>query len=152
MTDVFISYSASDERLAQFLRRHLQNESIEVFLASASLQPGQQWSQEILTALRASSWVLFLASRKACSSPWVQQELGAALITQKKLVPIVWDMSPPELPGWVQNYQALNLAGASLEQVKMQMSAIANRVKSDKAQGLLVAGLLVAALFALGGK
>jgi hypothetical protein len=74
------------------------------------------------------------------------------LITQKKLIPIVWSMSPSELPGWVQRYQVLNLAGASVERVKAQMSAIANRIKSDKAQGLLVAGLLVAALFALGGK
>ena len=152
MPDVFISYSTADERIASFLRQHLSNEGIEVFLASASLQPGQQWPQEILAALRGSSWVLFLASRRACSSPWVQQELGAALITQKKLIPIVWDMSPSELPGWVQHHQALNLAGAPIEQVKAQMTSIANRIKSDKAQGLLVAGLLVAALFALGGK
>lgn len=148
MTDIFISYSTADERIAQFLRQHLCSEGMQVFLASASLQPGQKWTQEILDALRSSSWVLFLASRTACASPWVQQELGAALITQKQLVPIVWDMPPSELPGWVQHYQALNLAGASLEQVKAQMTMIANRIKSDKAQGLLVAGLLVAALFA----
>jgi hypothetical protein len=152
MADICISYSTTDERIAQFMRQHLSDEGVQVFLASASLQPGQQWSQEILSALRSSSWVLFLASRAACSSPWVQQELGAALITQKKLVPIVWDMSPSDLPGWVKNYQALNLAGASMEQVKSQMTAIANGIKSDKTQGLVVVGLLVAALFALGSK
>lgn len=152
MPDIFISYSTTDERVAQFMRQHLSDEGVQVFLASASLQPGQQWSQEILNALRGSSWVLFLASRAACASPWVQQELGAALITQKKLVPIVWDMSPSDLPGWVKSYQALNLAGASMEQVKSQMTAIANSIKSDKTQGLVVVGLLVAALFAFGSK
>lgn len=152
MPDIFISHSTTDERIAQFMRQHLSDEGVQVFLASASLQPGQQWSPEIFNALRGSSWVLFLASRAACASPWVQQELGAALITQKKLVPIVWDLSPSDLPGWVKQYQALNLAGASMEQVKSQMTAIANGIKSDKTQGLVVVGLLVAALFALGSK
>jgi|SRR5688572_8441084 len=135
-----------------FVHDHLVSEDVRVFLAPASLLPGQNWSQEVLTALRDSSWVIFLASRAACSSPWVQQELGAALIAQKKLVPVVWDLPPAELPGWVRNFQALNLRGASIEQVKAQMKAIAERVKADKAQGLPVAGLLVAALFALGSK
>jgi hypothetical protein len=152
MADIFISYSTADERVARFLHQHLTGEGMQVFLASVSLQPGQRWTLEILNALRNSSWMLFLASRAACASPWVQQELGAALITQKKLVPIVWDMPPSELPGWVQHYQALNLAGASMEDVKTQMTAIANKIKSDKAQGFLVVGLLVAALLALGSK
>ncbi len=152
MPDIFISYSTADKQIAQFMHQHLSDEGIQVFLASASLQPGQQWSQEILSALRGSSWVLFLASRAACSSPWVQQELGAALISQKKLVPIVWDMPPSDLPGWIKNYQALNLTGASMEQVKSQMTAIASSIKSDKTQGLVVVGLLVAALFVIGSK
>lgn len=152
MPDIFISYSTSDERIARFMHQHLSDEGMQVFLASASLQPGQRWSQEILNALRSSSWVLFLASRAACASPWVQQELGAALITQRKLVPIVWDMPPSERPGWVKEHQALNLAGVSMEQVKSQMTAIANAIKSDKTQGWVVVGLLVAALIALGAK
>lgn len=99
MADVFISYSSSDEGFARFLHRHLTGEGLTVFLASVSLAPGQRWPQEILNALGSSTWVLFLASRAACASPWVQQELGAAVVTQKKLVPIVWDMPPSQLPG-----------------------------------------------------
>lgn len=94
--------------------------------------------------------VLFLASKAACSSPFVQQELGAALITKKQLVPIVWDMSPADLPGWIKNYQALNLNGATAEKVKAQMTAISTKIKSDKENGILVAGLLFAGLLFLG--
>src|SRR5258708_13437605 len=119
--DVFISYSTKDEGAARFLHQHLTNEGMSVFLASASLQPGQLWSPEVLNALRTSSWVLFLASRAACSSAWVQQELGAALITQKKLVPIVWDMPPSDLPGWVRGYQPLHLRRPSIESPKNQI-------------------------------
>lgn len=152
MPDVFISYSSADEGFARFLHRHLSGEGLSVFLASVSLAPGERWPQEILNALSTSSWVLFLGSRAACASPWVQQELGAALVTQKKLVPIVWDMPPSQLPGWVSHFQALNLAGASPAEVQAEVSAIAGRIKSDKGRGLLIAGLLVAGLFVFGSK
>ena len=152
MSDIFISYSTSDEQFAQFLHRHLTNEGLSVFLASVSLLPGQRWPQQILGALSQSSWVLFLASRAACSSPWVQQELGAAIAKNKTLVPVVWDMPPSQLPGWVQHVQALNIAGTSLPEVQAQMSAIAQRIKSDKAKSFLIGGLIVAGLFAVGGK
>jgi hypothetical protein len=150
--DIFISYATKDEPTARFLCQHLTSEGMSVFLASVSLQPGQLWSQEVLNALRTSSWVLFLASRAACSSAWVQQELGAAVITQKKLVPIVWDMPPSELPGWAGRYQALDFGGASLEDVKKQMTEISQRIRADKMQGLIIGGLFLAALFAFGSK
>jgi hypothetical protein len=65
-------------------------------------------------------------------------------------VPIVWDMPPSELPGWTAHCQALDFGRASLDEVKSQMTAIAQRIKANKAQGLLIAGLVVTALFAFG--
>ena len=149
MPDIFISYSTKNEKFAKFLHRHLTSEGLDVFLASVSLRPGQHWPQKILSALKGSGCVLFLASRSACASPWVQQELGAALATQKKLVPIVWDMPPSELPGWVRHFHALNLAGNSVAQVKVQMSDIATTIKVSKARGQLIGALALAGLFVL---
>ena len=146
MPDIFISYSSSDEKFARFLHHHLHAEQLTVFLAAVSLSPGQRWSPEILRALDTSTWVLFLGSRAACKSPWVQQELGIALASQKKLIPIVWDMPPSELPGWVSQIQALDLAGASPEEVQRQIVAIAERIKADKTRALVIAGLLLAGL------
>lgn len=146
MYDVFISYASADEGLAKFVYQHLTGERLKVFLASVSLEPGQRWGQEILHALNGSKWVLFLASRAACASPWVQQELGAAIGRKKKLVPVVWDLLPSQLPGWASQFQALNLAGASPVEVQAQMSAIAKRIKADKTEALLIAGVVVAGL------
>jgi TIR domain len=147
MTDVFVSYSTADLRLAEFLQRHLQSEGLSVFLASTSLMPGQKWPQEILNALNNARWVLFLASRAACQSPWVQQELGVALARNKKLVPIVWDMAPRDLPGWVAHFQPVDLRGANADAARAAFSAIAEQVKADKRQGAIIAGLLLAGLF-----
>jgi hypothetical protein len=147
MPDIFISYSTSDEKAAQFIHRNLVAEGISAFLASTSLQPGQQWSPEVLQALRNSECVLFLASRAACSSPWVQQELGFAIGAKKKLIPIIWNIKPTELPGWVAGYQALDLANHSAEQVQAEVAAIAAGIKASKRVALLVAGFALAALF-----
>jgi len=142
MSDVFISYSTKDENIAQFMHKHLMMEGVQTFLASVSIQSGKKWSVEILNNLKTSDWVFFLASKSACESPYVQQELGGALLTNKKIIPIVWDMEPSELPGWINQYQAINISGATIDQAKERVSEIAKKIKSDK----LVGGLAVAAL------
>jgi hypothetical protein len=135
MADVFISHSSADRQFAEFLHRHMTSEGLSVFLAPLSLSPGQRWSEAILKSLEAS--------------PWVQQELGAALAKQKKLVPIVWDMAASELPGWTGEIQAIDLAGASAEKIKAQITAIAEQVKADKAKGFIIAGLMIAGLLTI---
>jgi hypothetical protein len=152
MPDIFISFSSADERLARFLHEHLVEEKIDAFLANVSVKPGEKWSPAIINALKASNWVLFLASRAACASPWVQQELGGALVMNKKVLPVIWDIPPKDLPGWIQQFQALNLAGATVEDARLRMTEIANQIKSDKTQGLVAVGLLLAALLAFGSK
>lgn len=150
MVDVFISYSTSDEAFARFMHKHLTDEGISVFLASVNLAPGHLWAKEILEALNSAAWVLFLASRAACNSPWVQQELGIAIATKKQLLPIVWDIQPSQLPGWVGQTQALNLAGKSTAEVRVEITIIAERIKNKKKEGLVLAGLLLAGIVLYG--
>jgi len=152
MPDCFLSYAVQDKELATWVHDELCGHGVSVFMAGVTLKPGQNWSQEIMNNLKASSLVLFLASRAACASPYVQQELGGALASQKKVVPVVWGMPPTELPGWTKQFQAINLAGASIDTIRTQMTAVANTIKADKAKSLLVIGALVAGLLVLGSK
>jgi hypothetical protein len=149
MPDVFISYSTQDSKIAQFIYRHLNLENLSTFLAQISLEPGQKWEEEILRKLKESQWVLFLASISACSSPIVHQEMGVALGTGKQIVPIVWDMDPADLPGWLAGYQALDLRKLSLEEANMRISNIAKKIKADVFQGKLIAGAVFFALLFL---
>jgi hypothetical protein len=66
-----------------------------------------------------------------------------AMITDKKLIPIVWDISPSELPGWIDRSQALNLRGATIEQIQSRISQIAQVIHQDKNKGLLIVGALI---------
>ena len=149
MPDVFISYSAKDENLAQFVRSHLVAQELDVFLASISLNTGEHWTPQIIESLRASEWVFLLASKNALASPNVQQEIGGAIFGKKKLVPIMWDVQPSDLPRWVGDYQGLVLAGATMENINIQVSQLAANVKASKVNGQLVAGAVFAGLLFL---
>jgi hypothetical protein len=154
MADCFISYASPDERLATDVAQYLRWRGLEVFMAGLSLQPGDTWNAEIQNALRTSPWVVFLASRVACASAYVQQEVGGAVFGGKKLVPVIWDMPPSDLPGWAKHYQALDLRGLPSHAVAQQVEHIAEAIHASKRQGAFIAGGIIAGLLllALGGK
>lgn len=90
---------------------------------------------------------VFLASENALKSSNVQQELGAALISEKKIVPIMWDIDPSQLPVWVGQYQGLCLKGQSMENIQQQVASLSAKVKANKVRGVWVAGAMLAGIF-----
>lgn len=140
MADVFISYSTKDEELARFVKSHLEAQGLKVFLASISLKPGDRWADKIIQELRGSAWVIFLASRNAMASANVQLEIGGAVFGNKKLVPIMWDVQPADLPPWITRHQGLTLSGTTIENINQQVAGLAAHIKEDKAKGQLIAG------------
>lgn len=149
MPDCFISYTSMDESLATHVAEDLRWRGLTVFMARLSLQPGDTWNIEIQNALRDSTWVVFLASRAACSSAFVQQEVGGAVFGGKKLIPVIWDMPPSDLPGWTKNYQALDLRGLPVHAVSQQIERIAETIHASKRQGALIAGCIIVGLLLL---
>lgn len=153
MPDCFISYSNQDEKIARFVNSELQRLGVSSFMASASLQPGQHWSPEIMNNLRSSKWVILLASRAAVTSAFVNQEIGGALISSKVLIPIVWDINPGELPGWARSVQAIDLRGSSMVGLQNQVAAIAGRINQAKTKSLLIAaGAVLLGIFVFGDR
>lgn len=150
MADVFVSHAASEFNLANFLKRHLEAEGHSVYVAALDLKPGEMWMPAILENLKSSQWILCLASRNACASPWVMQEMGAAIGSNKKLVPIVWDQSPGELPAWMRQFQAVEL-GHGEDTARAAIGRIADLIKADKQKGMLILGLLGVGLALFGG-
>jgi TIR domain len=146
MPDCFISYSSQDQRIADFVYSELTRQHLDVFMASVSLRPGENWSESVRANLKASSWVIFLASRVACKSAYVLQETGMALGTGKQIVPIVWDIVPSQLPGWLNRTQALDVRNLTLDQIRTRISQIAESIRQNKNQGVLIVGALIFAL------
>lgn len=78
------------------------------------------------------------------------QEMGAAIVGNKKLIPIIWDQPADALPGWMKEFQAVNLAGTSQQEAVAAIGRIAEAIKAEKQKGLVILGLLVAGLVAFG--
>ncbi|MFH0801120.1 MAG: toll/interleukin-1 receptor domain-containing protein [bacterium] len=153
MPDCFISYSSSDERLARTMAGLLAARDVSVFLACISIQPGAHWSEETLRNLQESPWVVFLASREAAASSYVNQELGVALGMGKKIIPIVWDMPPSELPGWMNQIQAIDLRERVWPDIPIEIiEQISMAIKADKLPGELIVGALLFGLIWLSNK
>lgn len=144
MSKVFISYSTQDEPIAREIFSALNQVGAEPFLASISLQPGVNWTEEIFGNLKEAKWVFFIATKSACASPAVQQELGASLANNKHLIPILIDISPKELPGWVGQHQAVD-ARTDAGQLRATIDAIGKTIRDDKFwSGVILGGLAVA--------
>ena len=129
------------------MRSHLLVQGLSVFLASISLIPGERWTPKIIEELRSSEWVFLLASKNALNSPNVQMEVGGAIFGKKKLIPIMWDVQPSDLPRWVSDFQGLILTGATLENIDLQIAQLAANIKESKVKGQVFAGAVIAGLF-----
>lgn len=153
MADIFISYAREDANVAQAFYHRLTAAGLGVFLDTASLEPGSPWSQKIREELKAARTVLVLASQKAVQSAMVNQELGAAALNGKKVIPVAWDVDPAHLPGWLREYQALDLRGQDARQIHTRVETFVQRLVCEKQQlEVIVAvglvGLAAIAIFA----
>ncbi|UTW44159.1 toll/interleukin-1 receptor domain-containing protein [bacterium SCSIO 12696] len=151
MTSAFISYSVQDEHMAKGLHKMTSMAGIETFLAGISLEPGSNWTETIFKNLEQSEWVFFLATKNSVSSAAVQQELGASLVQKKTIIPVLIDITPEELPGWVGKHQAIDIK-SSPELLHSVIEKIAEKIKVDKFWAGVIVGALVVGLIALVAK
>ena len=145
MHNAFISYSSKDEEIAMQLHGTLKMAGINPFMAALSITPGTNWSEAIFENLKKANWVFFLATKNACESQTVQQELGASLASKKTIIPILVDIKPEELPGRVNRYQAIDIQKAP-EALHSTIEKISEQIKVDKFWTGVVIGVLVIGL------
>jgi len=121
MTDVFISYSAKDKKLAEQIHQMVEDIGYNVFMASTSLRVGEVWSSAILDDLQEAKIVIFIASKHACKSPYVLQEVGHAIGEDKILFPLLIDITPEQLPGWLKDYYAVDIRQAGIKEIETEL-------------------------------
>ncbi len=144
MPDVFISCSETDIQIAAGLKNRLAGNGLSAFLYSVSLVPGKPWSNEIRAQLNQSNVVIVLASRAGLTSDFVKQEVGGAIFQGKRVVPIVWDMAPEELPGFLKEYHALDLRGNDLATIASKVDQFVDGLVKDKQKQLVALAVMLA--------
>jgi len=151
MPHVFISYSSKDREIARQLHSVLQYAGAEPFIAELDIEPGAHWKNTILKNIRQSQWVLFLATPNSCSSQAVAHEIGASLVLEKKLIPLMWGVTADQLPEWVNHTQAIDLEDCG--RIARLVEGISEKVKADKFwTGVFTAALICFALWVLSKK
>ncbi len=121
MTEVFISYSIKDKKLAEQIHQMVEDIGYKAFIASISLRAGEDWSFAILDSLQQAEIVIFIASREACDSPFALQEIGHAIGENKIIFPLLIDISPDELPGWLKDYYAVDILHAGIKEIETEL-------------------------------
>jgi hypothetical protein len=85
----FISHAECDREALKILEDALQREAVEFYAAEEDAQPGKEISSKITEALRKSDAMIALLTEAGARSPSVNQEIGIALKSRLRIIPLV---------------------------------------------------------------
>jgi hypothetical protein len=102
----FISYSAKDAIIACLTALELEHRGIKVWIDFEKIAVGENLALRISEAIDISDIVIVVWSKNAQSSIWVQREWAAAVVNQKKIVPLIIDDTP--LPSLLKIYRYID--------------------------------------------
>lgn len=94
---VFVSHAHKDKPCLKLVLSSLKViNDVEVFCDEDFLNPGDSISNKVTQGIDGCDLFLLFNSQHALDSKYVQQEIGAARIKQKCIVPILLDQTKPE--------------------------------------------------------
>jgi len=95
---VFIIYSSLDAPCAKRIACALERRGVGTFLDVKDIGTGKKIEDAIRRNLRSCDQVLVLLTCRSVRSPWVLNEVGAAWVLSKRIVPIRVDVSIAKIP------------------------------------------------------
>lgn len=113
--DIFIAYSVADQRTAEELRSYLHSRA-QVFLATESLELGDEWDTTTAKALRESLITTVLVSAKTATAYYQRSEIAAAIALSReenrwhRVIPIFLDGSQREAPYGLQLKHGISIS------------------------------------------
>jgi hypothetical protein len=113
---IFVSHVSEEEPLAGVLKEWIGKAvgADRVFASSFDIHLGDQWLDQINTALSDSSALIALCSPRSLQRPWVNFEAGGAWGTGRPVLPVCHSgMTREQLPNPLAIFQAVDLDDAS---------------------------------------
>lgn len=106
--DVFISYAKEDIDSARKLYNYLNHYDVKGWLDNEALLPGQDWQNEISTAIKNSrAFIALISSRSVDKKGFVQKEIRQALFELDKYPPGAIYIIPARLDECLPSYPRL---------------------------------------------
>lgn len=90
MAHVFISYKSADHKFAFELKSQLEKAGYEVWIDKERLRAGEDWREEIETAIRQSFVLILILTPEAALSKYVIYEFAYAWALNIKVIPVMF--------------------------------------------------------------
>ena len=115
--DVFISYSTKNSEIAEKVHETLQSNGIKCWFAPSNIKTADYFAKEIIDGLNASRVVVLIFSEHAQASKYVNEEIGTAFSTNKRIVALKVDDSFPkdDMNFYLMSTQWLDASPSALE-------------------------------------
>ena len=121
--DLFISYSTDCESEAKQIAKKAEQMGLNVFLATSSIVPGDEWESKIRNALRSCRELCVLVTNQNKSNRWIITEWSVAWFLEKRCTSILLkDVDVNDLDERLKRFQI-----GSFEQIDDFLSKLIER-------------------------
>ena len=94
---IFISHSSKDQKVARTICTALENRGLTCWVYSRNIQPGQNFQEQIVRAIRAAKIMVLVFTANANSSNEIKKELALASQNNLVVIPVrIEDVIPNE--------------------------------------------------------
>jgi len=144
---IFITYSSKDQKVARTICTALENRGLNCWISSRNVQPGQNFQEQIVKAIRTAKVMVLVFTANANNSNEIKKELALASQNNLIVIPVrIEDVTPNEAFAyefatrqWIDLFDDWENSIAHL--VETIAAAIDDRQSGDAAKaGLQLAG------------
>jgi hypothetical protein len=122
---IFICYSRQDSAFAEKLVGDLRSRNVDLFFDQQDIMPGDAWDTTVENALDSSPWLLVILSPDSVASENVMDEVGQALSSKKKVIPIMY--RPCKVHYRIARLQRVDFTGSYDRAIDQLMAVIEGR-------------------------
>lgn len=138
---LFLSHLAIFKKQTFLLKKALSEYGISGFVAHESIEPTQEWQEEIEKALFSMDALAAILMPGVKESNWIDQELGVALGRDVLVVPVIKGLDPY---GFLGKIQGLQTNGKTIAEVAdLVYTAISTNPKTRGKMARCLVNLLV---------
>lgn len=133
--DVFISYSHKDKTTADAIVNHFESEGMRCWYAPRDIQPGREWAESIMEALKAVRMVVLIFTDYANASIQVRREVDNAISSGITILPFKLTESVPSggMEYYLSTLHWLDAMSMPLENAIDELTVMAKAVLSGEA-------------------
>lgn len=113
---IFMSYAIEDKVLAGQIKKSLEEEGWQVFLAHEDIEPTAEWRDRIISDLKSCYIFLALRTKRFQGKPYTEQECGFALALDKKILSLCIGTKPSDM-GFCGEFQGAEFKTEKLDPI-----------------------------------